>query len=167
MALSCPMCHFKDDNERILTRHIEDAHFSDATTEPAPASEVEEPPSTVSQQSGRRKAQKKEKLLLDHDIYGAKPAYQQEPPVSSHNRHGDRPPRAESSTPSASRVRGNIKPGARVQVVLKADQPTGKLTEGVVAQLLTNSVNHPRGIKVKLRDGQVGRVQNILGSEPA
>lgn len=46
--------------------------------------------------------------------------------------------------------------------MLKADQPTGKLTEGVVAELLTNSANHPRGIKVRLSDGQVGRVQNIL-----
>jgi uncharacterized repeat protein (TIGR03833 family) len=48
-----------------------------------------------------------------------------------------------------------------VEVVLKADQQTGKLTRGVVAEILTNSEFHPRGIKVRLTDGQVGRVQNI------
>lgn len=58
--------------------------------------------------------------------------------------------------------RENIKPGMEVEVVLKADQPTGKLTRGVVAEILTNSEFHPRGIKVRLADGQVGRVQNIL-----
>ena len=61
-----------------------------------------------------------------------------------------------------SKQRNNIKPGAKVQIVLKADQRTGKLTEGVVATLLTNSSNHPHGIKVKLRDGRVGRVQKIV-----
>lgn len=60
--------------------------------------------------------------------------------------------------------RGSVKPGAKVQIVLKADQRTGKLTEGIVASLLTNSSTHPHGIKVKLRDGQVGRVQKILDS---
>ena len=49
-----------------------------------------------------------------------------------------------------------------VEVVLKADQATGKLTRGVVAEILTSSEFHPRGIKVRLTDGQVGRVQNIL-----
>ncbi|MBI3088988.1 MAG: YwbE family protein [Candidatus Colwellbacteria bacterium] len=58
--------------------------------------------------------------------------------------------------------RGNIKPAMEAEVVLKADQPTGKLTRGVVAEILTNSEFHPRGIKVRLADGQVGRVQNIL-----
>lgn len=52
--------------------------------------------------------------------------------------------------------------GARVNIVLKADQRTGKLTEGVVARLLTKSGFHPHGIKVMLEDGQVGRVQEIL-----
>ena len=48
------------------------------------------------------------------------------------------------------------------KIVLKADQRTGKLTEGVVARLLTKSSSHPHGIKVMLEDGQVGRVQEIL-----
>ncbi len=56
----------------------------------------------------------------------------------------------------------NIKPGLLVDVVLKADQRTGKLTRGIVAELLTNSSFHPHGIKVRLEDGQVGRVQNIV-----
>jgi uncharacterized repeat protein (TIGR03833 family) len=60
--------------------------------------------------------------------------------------------------------RGAIRPGVRVAVVQKQDQPTGALTEGVVARLLTNSQQHPRGIKVLLTSGLVGRVQQILGS---
>ena len=56
----------------------------------------------------------------------------------------------------------NIKIGATVEVVLKADQRTGKLTKGVVARLLTKSKDHSHGIKVQLADGQVGRVKNIL-----
>ena len=64
--------------------------------------------------------------------------------------------------PGDGKLRNNVKPGAKVSIVLKADQRTGKLTEGIVATLLTNSSNHPHGIKVKLRDGQVGRVQKIL-----
>lgn len=58
--------------------------------------------------------------------------------------------------------RANIKIGAKVKIVLKKDQPTGKLTEGVVGRILTNSSFHPHGIKVMLQDGQVGRVQEIL-----
>ena len=58
--------------------------------------------------------------------------------------------------------RSDIKIGARVNIVLKADQRTGKRTEGIVAKLLTKSPNHPHGIKVMLEDGQVGRVQEIL-----
>ena len=58
--------------------------------------------------------------------------------------------------------RDKIELGAVVEVVLKCDQPTGKLTRGRVAKILTNSAYHPRGIKVMLDDGQVGRVQNIL-----
>ena len=58
--------------------------------------------------------------------------------------------------------RKDITPGARVKIILKADQRTGKLTEGVVARLLTKSSFHPHGIKVMLEDEQVGRVQEIL-----
>jgi len=58
--------------------------------------------------------------------------------------------------------RVDVKIGATVKIVLKADQRTGKLTEGVVKKILTNSSFHPHGIKVMLMDGQVGRVQEIL-----
>ncbi|MPM98130.1 hypothetical protein SDC9_145313 [bioreactor metagenome] len=58
--------------------------------------------------------------------------------------------------------RADIKTGALVRVVLKADQRTGKRTEGIVARILTKSSFHPHGIKVMLEDGQVGRVQEIL-----
>ncbi len=58
--------------------------------------------------------------------------------------------------------RVDIKIGAKVHVVLKNDQSSGKLTEGVVARILTNSSRHPHGIKVMLDDGKVGRVQEIL-----
>jgi len=58
--------------------------------------------------------------------------------------------------------RADIRPGIRVAVVLKQDQRTGKQTIGTVKDLLTNSANHPHGIKVRLTDGQVGRVQEIL-----
>lgn len=57
--------------------------------------------------------------------------------------------------------RENIKIGAKVKIVLKADQRTGKLTDGVVGKILTKSGTHPHGIKVMLQDGQVGRVQEI------
>lgn len=58
--------------------------------------------------------------------------------------------------------RANIHPGQRVQIVLKQDQASGKLTEGIVQNILTNSSSHPHGIKVRLVGGQVGRVKVIL-----
>lgn len=58
--------------------------------------------------------------------------------------------------------RFNIKQGLKVNIVLKEDQRSGKLTQGVVKNILTNSPTHPHGIKVRLADGQVGRVQEIL-----
>jgi uncharacterized repeat protein (TIGR03833 family) len=60
------------------------------------------------------------------------------------------------------RERKNIRAGLKVAIVLKQDQRTGKQTTGVVKDLLTNSSFHPHGIKVRLTDGQVGRVQEIL-----
>jgi uncharacterized repeat protein (TIGR03833 family) len=63
--------------------------------------------------------------------------------------------------------RNNIKIGVEVDIVLKKDQPTGKLTHGKVARILTSSLNHHRGIKVMLEDGQVGRVQKIYPSFPS
>jgi len=55
----------------------------------------------------------------------------------------------------------NIKPGLRVSIVLKTDQRSGKLTEGIVKDILTKSPVHPHGIKDRLEDGQVGRVKEI------
>jgi uncharacterized repeat protein (TIGR03833 family) len=57
--------------------------------------------------------------------------------------------------------RSLIKPGLKVSIVLKQDQRTGKLTEGIVKDILTNSATHPHGIKVRLIDGKVGRVKAI------
>ncbi len=61
--------------------------------------------------------------------------------------------------------RSQIKPGIHVQIVLKQDQRSGKLTEGTVKDILTNSPTHPHGIKVRLQNGMVGRVQQILAAE--
>ncbi|KPZ58366.1 MULTISPECIES: YwbE family protein [Pseudoalteromonas] len=58
--------------------------------------------------------------------------------------------------------RSQITPGTTVNIVLKEDQRSGTLTQGVVERLLTRSPNHPHGIKVRLEDGQVGRVKEIL-----
>lgn len=58
--------------------------------------------------------------------------------------------------------RANIQPGMRVRIVLKQDQTTGKLTEGIVKDILTNSSTHPHGIKVRLTSGAVGRVKEIV-----
>ena len=59
-------------------------------------------------------------------------------------------------------IRANIKPGITVLIVLKQDQSTGKLTKGVVKDILTKSSTHPHGIKVRLANGQVGRVKEIV-----
>ncbi|SCG86144.1 YwbE family protein [Methanobacterium congolense] len=58
--------------------------------------------------------------------------------------------------------RKDIKPGLEVDIVLKKDQRSGKRTRGIVKDILTNSSFHPHGIKVRLKDGQVGRVQEIV-----
>ncbi len=58
--------------------------------------------------------------------------------------------------------RADIKPGLQVQIVLKKDQRTGILTKGIVKDILTKSSFHPHGIKVRLEDGQVGRVKEII-----
>ena len=60
------------------------------------------------------------------------------------------------------KTRSNIKPGIKVKVVQKQDQKTGKLTEGVIKNILTNSATHPHGIKVRLESGIVGRVKEIV-----
>lgn len=60
------------------------------------------------------------------------------------------------------KTRADIKPGMLVNIVLKKDQRTGELTEGIVKDLLTSAAFHHRGIKVRLTDGQIGRVQEII-----
>lgn len=63
--------------------------------------------------------------------------------------------------------RSEIYPGLEVDVILKKDQPTGKLTRGIVKQILTSKPEHTRGVKVRLESGEVGRVQHVYGSQPA
>jgi uncharacterized repeat protein (TIGR03833 family) len=60
--------------------------------------------------------------------------------------------------------RSDIKPGMKVAIVLKKDQRTGVLTEGVVKDILTKSPDHSHGIKVRLESGEVGRVKNVIRS---
>lgn len=63
------------------------------------------------------------------------------------------------------RQRNSIQPGAEVNIVLKADQRSGRLTRGTVKDILTSSSHHPHGIKVRLTDGQVGRVKEVLSAD--
>ena len=63
-------------------------------------------------------------------------------------------------------TRSKIQPGMRVRVVEKQNQRTGQLTEGIVQRILTNSPNHPHGIKVMLDNGIVGRVKEIVSNTP-
>ena len=63
-------------------------------------------------------------------------------------------------------TRNDLKAGLRVEIVKKRDQRTGRLTSGIVAEILTSSQSHPHGIKVRLQDGQVGRVKKITGFAP-
>jgi uncharacterized repeat protein (TIGR03833 family) len=63
----------------------------------------------------------------------------------------------------AGTIRSQIKPGLPVSIVTKQDQRSGKLTEGIVKDILTNSPSHPHGIKVRLESGEVGRVKEIRG----
>lgn len=60
--------------------------------------------------------------------------------------------------------RKTIQPGIEVKIVLKADQRNGRLTRGTVKDILTRSPHHPHGIKVRLTDGQVGRVKEVLSA---
>jgi uncharacterized repeat protein (TIGR03833 family) len=62
--------------------------------------------------------------------------------------------------------RAHVRPGDRVKVVQKQDQRSGRLTEGVVKDILTHSSSHPHGIKVRLASGVVGRVKEVLSPDP-
>lgn len=64
--------------------------------------------------------------------------------------------------PMNGKNRSDIRTGTHVKIVQKQDQRTGKLTEGIVFDILTKSPRHPHGIKVRLQDGTVGRVKEIL-----
>jgi uncharacterized repeat protein (TIGR03833 family) len=63
------------------------------------------------------------------------------------------------------RQRNDVRPGMRVEIILKKDQRTGKRTIGVVKDILTSAAYHPHGIKVRMVDGQIGRVQGAFGDE--
>jgi uncharacterized repeat protein (TIGR03833 family) len=63
--------------------------------------------------------------------------------------------------------RKDIRPGLKVEIVLKKDQRSGKRTIGIVKDILTSSAQHPHGIKVRLEDGQIGRVQAIVSADAA
>ena len=63
------------------------------------------------------------------------------------------------------RERKDVRPGLRVDIVLKQDQRTGRLTRGVVKEVLTKSSYHPHGIKVRLETGEVGRVKEVVGED--
>lgn len=67
--------------------------------------------------------------------------------------------------PISGQTRSNIKPGMTVLIVLKQDQRTGKLTKGIVRDILTKSPTHPHGIKVRLESGAVGRVKEIVNDK--
>ena len=62
-------------------------------------------------------------------------------------------------------IRANIKRGLLVNIILKKDQRSGALTEGIVKDILTSAPKHHRGIKVRLEDGQIGRVQEIIDED--
>ena len=70
-------------------------------------------------------------------------------------------PTSIASLPNAKK-RADIRPGIHVRIILKQDQLSGLLTDGIVKDILTNSTTHPHGIKVRLQNGQIGRVQEII-----
>lgn len=73
----------------------------------------------------------------------------------------ERAERSKEPPAKAAQTRANIKPGLRVKIVQKAHQQSGRLTEGIVRELLTSAAFHPHGIKVRLETGEVGRVHSI------
>jgi uncharacterized repeat protein (TIGR03833 family) len=89
---------------------------------------------------------------------------QQRPPRQQHGQSGGRQPRTPRDSMANVPTIQQVTPGASVSIVLKEDQPTGREVQGVVQNLLTRG-NHPRGIKVRLNDGRVGRVQRMADSQ--
>jgi uncharacterized repeat protein (TIGR03833 family) len=82
--------------------------------------------------------------------------------TKTHTGKGPRPPSPAASWREGTR-RADLEPGLTVDIVLKRDQPTGTLTRGEIQDILTRSATHPHGIKVRLTDGQVGRVKRVVG----
>jgi uncharacterized repeat protein (TIGR03833 family) len=74
----------------------------------------------------------------------------------------DKPPKPTTG----GKYRDAIHPGDTVDIILKTDQRSGKLTRGIVQEILTNSSFHPHGIKVRIRDGRVGRVAGVMDQDP-
>jgi uncharacterized repeat protein (TIGR03833 family) len=91
---------------------------------------------------------------------------QQRPPRQQNGQSVGRPPRTPRDYDANVPTIQQVTPGASVSIVLKEDQPTGREVQGVVQNLLTRG-NHPRGIKVRLNDGRVGRVQRMADSQTA
>jgi uncharacterized repeat protein (TIGR03833 family) len=89
---------------------------------------------------------------------------QQRPPRQQHGQSGGRQSRTPRDYNANVPTIQQVTPGASVSIVLKEDQPTGREVQGVVQSLLTRG-NHPRGIKVRLNDGRVGRVQRMADSQ--
>jgi len=88
---------------------------------------------------------------------------QRRPPRQQNGQSGNRPPRAPREYKAVPTIQ-QVTPGAAVSIVLKQDQPTGREVQGTVQDLLTRG-NHPRGIKVRLTDGRVGRVQRMANDQ--
>lgn len=84
------------------------------------------------------------------------------PPVLNTHMIGEYDDRKDEVSSMNGTDRVNIKPGLKVSIILKKDQRSGKLTEGIVKDILTKSPAHPHGIKVRLESGQVGRVKEII-----
>jgi uncharacterized repeat protein (TIGR03833 family) len=89
---------------------------------------------------------------------------QQRPPRQQHGQSGGRQPRTPRDYNANVPTIQQVTPGASVSIVLKEDQPTGREVQGIVQNLLTRG-NHPRGIKVRLNDGRVGRVQRMADGQ--
>ncbi len=105
-----------------------------------------------------------EGLFQDKDVNWTPPEWMKEGSAASRSQEDIPAVRFVEGGPEPRATHRNcIKRGLTVDIVLKADQPTGKLTRGVVKDILTNTHEHHRGIKVRLSDGQVGRVQYIIG----
>jgi uncharacterized repeat protein (TIGR03833 family) len=71
------------------------------------------------------------------------------------------------NTPNNTKQRAAIRPGISVDIIQKEDQRSGRRTRGIVQEILTNSLFHPHGIKVRLKDGRVGRVAEIVPPDPS